>query len=148
MKNKILIVIIIIIFVIGMIILSRYLNNIPKEEKNNNIATNETNENEIAITQVTSSNFEEEVLKSEKTVLIDFYANWCEPCKIYSPIVKEFASENKDIKVVKVNVDESQDLAIKYKAMSIPTTVIIKNGKEVNRAIGIISKSDLEQIVK
>ena len=105
-------------------------------------------ENKIQIPKVTSANFEEEVLNSDKTVLIDFYADWCGPCKAYSPIIETFASENEDIKVVKVNVDDSEDLAIKYNAMSIPTTVVIKDGKEVNRAVGIISKSNLAELVK
>jgi len=145
MKNKILIVIAIILFIIGMVILSNYLNNIDKvENKDENIVE----ENKVEIQKVTSRNFEEEVLNSEKTVVIDFYADWCGPCKAYSPIVEAFAAENEDIKVVKINVDDSEDLAIKYNAMSIPTTVVIKNGKEVNRAIGIISKSNLTELVK
>jgi len=98
--------------------------------------------------KVTSANFEEEVLNSDKTVLIDFYADWCGPCKAYSPIVEAVASENEDIKVVKINVDDAQDLAIKYQVMSIPTTVVIKNGQEVNRAVGMMSKSDLVEMVK
>jgi len=145
MKNKILIVIAIILFIMGMVVLSNYLNNIDKvENKDENIVE----ENKVEIQKVTSRNFEEEVLNSEKTVVIDFYADWCGPCKAYSPIVEAFAAENEDIKVVKINVDDSEDLAIKYNAMSIPTTVVIKNGKEVNRAIGIISKSNLTELVK
>jgi len=147
MKSKILIVITIIIFVVGMIILSNYLNNINNTEINN-LEENKVSESKVEILKVTSDNFEEEVLKSEKIVLIDFYADWCGPCKAYSPIVEAFAAENEDIKVVKVNVDDSEDLAIKYKAMSIPTTIIIKNGKEINRAVGIISKNNLAQMVK
>ena len=148
MKNKILIVISIILFAVGMIILSNYLNNMDKvgvENKDSNIV--EENK-KVEIQKVISANFEEEVLNSDKTVLIDFYADWCGPCKAYAPIVEAFAAENEDIKVVKVNVDDSEDLAIKYNAMSIPTTVVIKNGKEVNRAIGIISKSNLAELVK
>ena len=145
MKNKILIVIAIILFIMGMVVLSNYLNNIDKvENKDENIV----GENKVEIQKVTSSNFEEAVLNSDKTVLIDFYADWCGPCKAYAPIVEAFATENEDIKVVKVNVDDSGDLAIKYNAMSIPTTVVIKNGKEVNRAVGIISKSNLAELVK
>ena len=147
MKNKVLIVIAIILFVIGMIILSNYLNDMNKTEINNEQA-NKQEESKVEIIKVNSANFEEEVLKSEKTVLIDFYADWCGPCKAYAPIVEAFAAENEDIKVVKVNVDESEDLAIKYKAMSIPTTVIIKDGKEVDRAIGIVNKSILVEMVK
>ena len=142
MKNKILIIIGTLFFVIGMIILSIYLNNVNKVE------ISKEEENTMEIMKVTSANFKEEVLNSDKTVLIDFYADWCGPCKAYSPIVESVASENEDIKVVKINVDDAQDLAIKYQVMSIPTTVVIKNGQEVNRAVGMMSKSDLVEMVK
>ena len=95
----------------------------------------------MEIIKVNSQNFEEEVIKSEKPVLIDFYADWCGPCKMLSPIIDEVAEENTDIKVVKVNVDDAQDLAMKYQVMSIPTLVVIKNGEEVNRSVGLIDKS-------
>ena len=142
MKNKIFILIITIFFIISMIILSRVLNNRNKLEISNE------EENRMEILSVTSANFEKEVINSDKTVLIDFYADWCGPCKAYSPIVESVASENEDIKVVKINVDNAQDIAIKYQVMSIPTTVIIKEGKEVNRAVGLISKTDLVEMVK
>lgn len=102
----------------------------------------------MEILKVTSSNFEGEVLKSEKTVLIDFYADWCGPCKMISPIVEAVAKENKDIKVVKVNVDDAQDLAIKYEVMSIPTLVVIKNGQEINRLIGLADKTEILNMIK
>ena len=142
MKSKILIIITTVFFIVSMIILSIYLKNrdeveISKEE-----------ESIMEIMKVTSANFEEEVLNSDKTVLIDFYADWCGPCKAFSPVVESVANENEDIKVVKVNVDDAQDLAIKYQVMSIPTTVVIKNGQEVNRAVGMMSKSDLVEMVK
>jgi len=142
MKNKILILVGTLFFVIGMIILSIYLNNVNKLE------ISKEEESGMEIMNVTSANFEEEVLKSDKTVLIDFYADWCGPCKAYSPIVEAVASENEDIKVVKINVDNAQDIAYKYQVMSIPTTVVIKNGQEVDRAVGMISKSDLLEMVK
>lgn len=142
MKNKILTITTIVFFVVGMIILSIYLNNRNKVEVSNE------EESGMEIIKVTSANFEEEVLNSEKTVLIDFYADWCGPCKAYSPIVESVAAENEDIKVVKVNVDDAQNLAIQYQVMSIPTTVIIKNGQETNRAVGMMSKSDLLEMVK
>jgi len=142
MKNKILILILTVLFVVGMIILSIYLNNRNKVEISNE------EESGMEIMKVTSSNFEEEVLNSDKTVLIDFYADWCGPCKMFSPVVEAVATENEDIKVVKVNVDDAQDLAIQYQVMSIPTTVVIKDGKEVNRAVGMMSKSDLIEMVK
>ena len=100
------------------------------------------------IIQVNSKNFETEVLNSEKTVLIDFYANWCGPCKMLSPVVEQFASENENIKVVKINVDDEQDLAIKYEVMSIPTLVVIRNGQEVNRSVGLVSKDNILNLVK
>ena len=102
----------------------------------------------MEVMKVTSSNFEEEVLNSDKTVLIDFYADWCGPCKMFSPIVESVAEENEDIKVVKIDVDNAQDLAIKYQVMSIPTIVVIKNGQEVNRNVGVVSKSQILEMVK
>ena len=102
----------------------------------------------MEIIKVNSQNFEEEVIKSEKPVLIDFYADWCGPCKMLSPIIDEIAEENSDIKVVKVNVDDSQDLAMKYQVMSIPTLVVIKNGEEVNRSVGLIDKSQVANLIK
>ena len=142
MKNKIFILIITIFFIISMIILSRVLNN------RNKVEISKEEESTMEVKKVTSANFEEEVLNSDKTVLIDFYADWCGPCKAYSPIVEAVANENEDIKVVKIDVDNAQDLAIKYQVMSIPTTVVIKDGKEVNRAVGMMSKSDLVEMVK
>ena len=102
----------------------------------------------MEVLKVTSENFEEEVLKSDKTVLIDFYADWCGPCKMLSPIIEAVANENEDIKVVKINVDNAQDLAIEYQVMSIPTIVVIKDGQEVNRTVGVVSKSQIEEMVK
>ena len=142
MKNKILIIIATVLFIVGMIILSIYLN------KQNRVEISKEEESGMEIMKVTSVNFEEEVLNSDKTVLIDFYADWCGPCKAYSPIVESVAAENEDIKVVKIDVDNAQDIAYKYQVMSIPTTVVIKDGKEVNRAVGMMSKSDLVEMVK
>ena len=102
----------------------------------------------MEVMKVTSENFEEEVLKSDKTVLIDFYADWCGPCKMLSPIIESVADENEDIKVVKIDVDSAQDLAIEYQVMSIPTIVVIKDGQEVNRTVGVVSKSQIEEMVK
>ena len=98
--------------------------------------------------KITNENFEDEILKSDKTVLIDFYADWCAPCKMLSPIIEGVAEENNDIKVAKINVDELQELAIKYEVMSIPTLVVIKNGQEVNRSVGFISKSQILELLK
>ena len=81
---------------------------------------------------VTSENFESEVLNSEKPVLVDFWASWCGPCRMLSPIVDEIAEEVQTIKIGKVNVDEQQDLAGKFGVMSIPTLILFKNGQRVN----------------
>lgn len=100
------------------------------------------------ITNVNSENFETEVLNSEKTVLIDFYADWCGPCKMLSRVVEQFANENENIKVVKINVDDEQDLAVEYGVMSIPTLVVIKNGQEANRSVGLVSKDEIVNLIK
>lgn len=104
--------------------------------------------NNIIVLEVTENNFEKEVLKSDKKVLIDFYADWCGPCKSLSPIVEEFAKENPDIKVVKIDVDENENLAYKYNANYIPLLVVIENGEEVNRNVGIIPKKEILELVK
>ena len=102
----------------------------------------------MEVTKITSENFEIEVLKSEKTVLVDFYADWCGPCKMLSPVVDEVAQENEDIKVVKINVDEAQNVAMKYNIMSIPTLVVIKNSREVARSVGVVDKSEIVEMLK
>ena len=102
----------------------------------------------MEILKVTNLNFHEEVLKSNKTVLIDFYAEWCGPCKMISPIIEAVAKENENIKVVKVNVDDAQDLAIQYDVMSIPTLVVIKNGEETKRVVGLVDKTEILNMIK
>jgi len=105
-------------------------------------------ENKMEILKVNSENFEEEVLNSKNTVLVDFYADWCGPCKMLSPVIDQISEENQDIKVVKVNVDNAQDLAMKYQVMSIPTLVVIKEGKEINRSVGLRDKSEIINMIK
>lgn len=100
------------------------------------------------ILKISSADFESEVLKSDKTVLVDFYADWCGPCRMIAPIVEAIAKENEDIKVVKINVDNAQDLAMQYNVMSIPTLVVIKNGQEINRNIGLADKSEILNMIK
>ena len=95
------------------------------------------------VNQINSDKFEEQVLKSEKPAVVDFYADWCGPCKMLSPVVDQIGEEKDDIKVCKVNVDEQQDIAVKYKVMSIPTLIVFKNGEEVNRSVGVVPKEEI-----
>ena len=102
----------------------------------------------MEVLKITSENFKKEVLESQEPVLVDFYADWCGPCKMLSPVVDEVAQENEDVKVVKINVDEAQDFAMEYKVMSIPTLVVIKNSREVARSVGVVDKSEIVEMLK
>lgn len=92
---------------------------------------------------VTSSNFEKEILNSDKTVLLDFWATWCGPCQMIAPTVHEIADERADILVGKVNVDDQGALAQQFGIVSIPTLIVMKNGQIVNKAVGLRSKEQL-----
>jgi len=96
---------------------------------------------------LTDQNFDQEVLKATTPVLVDFYADWCGPCKMMEPIIEELAEEmkNDNIKISKLNVDEAQATAEKYGVMSIPTTIIFKNGLETERLVGLQSKEALKE---
>ena len=97
----------------------------------------------MSVTNINKNNFQNEVLNSEKPVLLDFWAPWCGPCRMVSPIVDEIAAERGDIKVGKVNVDEERELAGQFGVMSIPTLVVIKGGKVVNQMVGARPKSQI-----
>ena len=98
----------------------------------------------MSVLNVTSENYEKEVLKSDKTVVLDFYADWCGPCRMMGPIIEEIAEEKADtIKVGKINVDENQDLAMEYGIMSIPTIIIMKNGKVSKTFVGVKDKNEI-----
>ncbi len=103
----------------------------------------------MSVITLNKNNFEEEVLKSEKKVLIDFWASWCGPCRMMSPVIDEIAEEMGDsIKVGKINIDEEKDLAIKYDVMSIPTFIVFKNGNEVGRSVGVQDKEEIKAMLK
>ena len=94
--------------------------------------------------KLSTENFEKEVLKTEKPVLVDFYADWCGPCNAMAPVIEELAKELEGkVKVGKINVDENSDIAVEYNVMSIPTLIVFKNGKEEKRLVGLRNKEEL-----
>ena len=93
--------------------------------------------------QVNKNSFQDEVLNSDKPVLVDFWASWCGPCRMVAPILEEIAAERSDVKVCKINVDEEPELASRYKVMSIPTLLVVKEGQVVNQAVGARPKSQI-----
>ena len=95
----------------------------------------------MAALKITKENFQTEVLEAKETVLVDFWASWCGPCKMIGPIIDQIADERTDIKVGKINVDEEQELAVQFKVMSIPTLLVFKDGKVVNQSLGAKPKS-------
>ena len=97
----------------------------------------------MLIVNITKSNFQQEVMESEKPVLLDFWAPWCGPCRMIAPTVEEIAEENPEIKVCKINVDEEPELAKQFKVISIPTLFVIKNGEVVNQCMGVRPKDHI-----
>ena len=102
----------------------------------------------MSVIKITKENFESEVLDSEKTVLLDFYADWCGPCRMVSPIVDAIAEEHPEYKVGKINVDEQGELAQQFGVMSIPSLFVIKNGEVATQAVGAKTKAQILDMLK
>jgi len=102
----------------------------------------------MASIKITKKNFEDEVLRSEKPVLLDFWAAWCGPCRMVAPTIEEIAKENEDIKVGKINIDEERELAAKFKIMSIPTLMVLKEGKVAATAVGVRPKREILKMLQ
>ena len=109
----------------------------------NKLSNDKKEVSEMSAITITKDNFETEVLKSDKPVLLDFWASWCGPCRMVGPVIEEIAAERADIKVGKINVDEQPELAAQFKVMSIPTLVVIKDGQVANQATGARPKAQI-----
>ncbi len=144
-KKKILIIeiAIFILLLIGITFIYNYLiskNNESYVKEDNNIKE----ENKMDIMEIENAEqFQQEVINSEGTVFIDFYAEWCMPCKMMGPVIEELAKEHNEVKFVKINVDENEDLAMKYNVISIPTMIVMKNGEVSKTFVGVTSKNDI-----
>ena len=99
------------------------------------------------ITNITKENFDKEVMQAEGTVLIDFWAAWCGPCRMIAPAVEKIAEEHPEVKVCKININDEQELAIRHGVMSIPTLMVVKNGEIVNTAVGLRPKEEIEALL-
>ena len=102
----------------------------------------------MAVIEVTTKTFEDEVLKSDKPVLVDFNAGWCGPCQALKPIIAEYAENHPGVKVVSVDIDEEDELSENYEVFSIPCLVVFRDGEEVNRQVGLISADSVADLVE
>lgn len=102
----------------------------------------------MAILHITKDNFEQEVLKSDVPVLVDFWATWCGPCRALGPVLEEIASETSSVKIVKVNVDEQPELASQFRIMSIPTMILFKSGEVADKTVGLLPKDEVLNFIK
>ena len=155
MKDKIKLIGLLVIFVFLLVIISVLMSRAGTRENliyNDNAKASQIENGDNTITndislEVNSGNFESEVINSDKKVLIDFYATWCGPWKVLSPVLEEVAIENEDIKLVKIDVDQNQDLVYKYGITAMPTIIVVENRKELNRSVGVISKDMILELL-
>ena len=123
------------------------------KENKNRINKNRPNkvgkgERKMAVVKLTTANFDQEVLQADRPVLVDFYADWCGPCKMMGPVVEEISGELDDVKVCKINIDEEMEVAQRYGVMSIPTFIAFKNGEMTGKQVGAVPKGALADLVK
>lgn len=146
-KKKLIIEIaIFIILLVGLTSIYNYLvnKNTKQDIQKENTLKNIKEDEKVEIIEIKDSEqFKKEVLNEEKTVFVDFYATWCMPCKAMSPVIEEVAKEYKEVKFVKVDVDENEEIALEYNVMSIPTMIIMKNGKVTKNFVGVTKKEDI-----
>lgn len=139
----------IVLFIIVLISITLIYQELVKGNEEQSIKENtlkNREEQKVEIMEIKNAeHFEQEVINESGTVLIDFYATWCMPCKVMSPIIEEIAKEHKEIKVVKIDIDRNEELAIKYNIMRIPTMLMMKNGEVTKTMVGIIEKQDIEK---
>ncbi len=102
----------------------------------------------MAALHITEKNFKEEVLEAKQPVLIDFWASWCVPCQMLLPVIEELADEETEVKVCKINVDEQPELASQYGVMSIPTLILMKEGRVLNKTVGMKTKKAIQKMIK
>lgn len=102
----------------------------------------------MAVEHISKDNFNKKVLESKGITIVDFFADWCGPCKMLAPIVEELATAHTEAQFYKVNVDEENELAVKYRVMSIPTLVVFKDGEAVKTSVGLVSKAEIEEMLK
>ena len=102
----------------------------------------------MEIIHLTKENFKENVIMKKGMALVDFWADWCGPCKMFAPIFNKVAEECADVSVFKLNIDEAEEIATEYKVLSIPTVVLFKDGEEINRVVGVASKDKILEMLK
>ena len=154
MKEKVEVIVLFLILILCIIGISYFLN--KETEKRFGSSNTVINQDEEVVTDnveskviaVTNETFKNEVLDTNQKVVIDFYADWCGPCKVFSPIFEKVSQELEDVKFVRVNVDEEPELANKYMAYSIPYIVVIENGEVVNSHTGLVDEEALKQLIK